>query len=188
MQTPSTHDVTLLLARVRSGDESAKPALLELAYQELRAIAGNLFKDQPRDHTLQPTALVNEVCLKLLGTGDSNWNDRKHFVRAAACAMRNLLTDHARAKRAQIRGGGAATVSLRTGSEPAGPAPVDLVALDDTLAKLSTLDARLGHLFELRFLAGLSVAHTADLLSVSTRTVELDTQFVRAWLQKELSR
>ncbi|MBL8764997.1 MAG: sigma-70 family RNA polymerase sigma factor [Phycisphaerae bacterium] len=188
MHTNDEHDVTRLLANVRRGDPSAMGALLNAAYRELRGIAGNLFRDQPTEHTLQPTALVNEVCVRLLGADSVEWNDRKHFVRAAAMAMRNLLTDHARAKRADRRGGGVATLSL--GSAEGAPCAdaVDLLVLDESVTRLSAMDERLGRVFELRFLAGLSVERTADLLGVSERTIELDTRFVRAWLQKDLSK
>lgn len=181
-------DVTKLLDRVRSGDEAAMPVLLELAYVELRAIAGGLFKNQPRDHTLEPTALVNELCIRLLGASDPEWNDRKHFVRAAARAMRNLLTDHARARRAQRRSNGLATVSLTAAGAAVCAEGVDLLILDETLTRLAAMDQRLGETFELRFLAGLPVERVADLLGVSERTVEVDSKFIRAWLKKELNR
>lgn len=188
MPDGSERDVTVLLGRVRAGDEAAMPALLEVAYVELRVIAGGLFKNQPDDHTLQPTALVNELCIRLLGVADPDWNDRKHFVRAAARAMRNLLTDHARARRAQRRSNGLATVSL-TAADPAVAAEaVDLLVLEETLTRLAAMDQRLGEVFELRFLAGLSVERVADLLGVSERTVEVDSKFIRAWLKKELKR
>lgn len=181
-------NVTHLIQRVSAGDDAALPLLLDAAYKELRAVAGNLFKDQPGDHTLQPTALVNEVCVRLLDKDKSEWSDRKHFIRAAATAMRNLLADHARAKRAEKRGGGAATVALDPGSAPAarGGGGYDVVALDETLTRLAQANERLGRVVELRFLAGLSVAQTADLLGVSERTIEIDTKLIRAWLQKEL--
>lgn len=181
--------MTMLLSRLRGGDETVKPEILKAAYDELRAVAGNLFRDQPANHTLQPTALVNEVCVRLLGAQNAApWNDRKHFVRAAARAMRNLLTDHARAKRADRRGGGAASVTLDSSNAAAvASSPIDLITLDETIERLSRRDERLGHVFELRFLAGLSVEHAADLLGVSERTVELDTKFIRAWIAKELA-
>lgn len=185
--TPDT-DVTLLLERIREGDESATGELLDIAYSELRGIAGNLFRGQPGDHTLQPTALVNEVCLRLLRSDHADWADRKHFFCVAAKAMRNLLTDHARAKAAERRGGGNVRVSLDSTDTPAPTTEIDLVVLDETLTRLTAMDQRLGQTFELRFLVGLSVDRTADILDVSPRTVELDTQFLRAWLQKELSR
>ncbi len=179
--------MSILLDRIRTGDESAMPALLEAAYSELRAVAGNLFKDQPSDHTLQPTALVNEVCVRLLCAQSTPWNDRKHFVRAAARAMRNLLTDHARAKRTEKRGG---DYTVMLGNNDAAGAPsahaVDLIALDETITRLTEVDPRLGQVFELRYLAALPLDRVADILGVSERTVQLDAQFIRAWVQREL--
>ncbi len=189
----ASRNVTVLLDRIKSGDDAAAGELMGVAYEELRAIAGHVFRDQPAGHTLQPTALVNEVCLRLLKSNEAGnaaeWNDRKHFFRVAAKAMRNLLTDHARAKKAERRGGGGEGVRVTLdGNDVARSSAVDLVELDETLTRLAALDDRLGRVFELRFLVGLSVERTADLLDVSSRTVELDTQFIRAWLQKELAR
>lgn len=187
MQTEPDQDVTLLLARIRTGDAAAKSDLIHLTYDQLRRIAGHVFEGQASDHTLQPTALVSELCVRLLKSDASDWEDRKHFFRAAACAMRNLLTDHARAKKAIRRGGDHVTVSLGS-AEIADPGTaIDLVVLDETLTRLAALDKRVGEIFELRFLVGLSVERTAEILEISPRTVELDTQFIRAWLQKELS-
>jgi RNA polymerase sigma factor (TIGR02999 family) len=186
---PSDQDVTSLLARIRTGDASAKAELVDLTYAELRAIAGHVFRGQPGDHTLEPTALANELCMRLLKSEASSWEDRKHFFRAAAKSMRNLLTDHARAKAAEKRGGNPVTVSLGSIEGPSAreSSGVDLVILEETLTKLARLDKRVGEIFELRFLLGLSVERTAEILEISPRTVELDTQFIRAWLQKELS-
>ncbi len=183
--------MTVILNRVRAGDDAAMPLLLEIAYSELRAIAGNLFKEQPANHTLEPTALVNEVCIKMLCTDATPWNDRKHFVRAAAMAMRNLLTDHARAKQAEKRRGVTVMLGGRDAPAIAGPnqqggQPLDLIALDETITRLTEVDPRLGQVFELRYLAGLPVDKVADLLGVSERTVTLDAQFIRAWVQREL--
>lgn len=183
----SGDDVTRLLVRVRSGDQAATGELLSLAYEQLRGIAGSAFRDQPGDHTLQPTALVHEVCMRLLRSGDVTWNDRQHFFRAAGRAMRNLLTDHARAKKAQRRGGDGVRVSLDMSEVPTPTPEVDLGALDESLTKLAALDDRLSSVFELRFLVGLSVPVVAEMLGVSPRTIELDTKFIRAWLQKELA-
>ncbi len=188
MSQASTRDVTTLLAQLRAGDESAAGHLLAVVYDELRDLAAHMFRHQPGDHTLQPTALVNEACLRLLRSSDGGWNDRKHFLRVAAQAMRQLLTDHARARAAERRGGGAAKVSLDSSVVPAtgNASDLDLIALDDALSRLARLDERMSRVFELRFLVGLSVENTADLLEVSARTVELDTQLVRGWLQREL--
>lgn len=186
MSTPDDQGVTRLLARIRAGDEAATGELLSVAYAELRGIAGNLFGDQPGDHTLQPTALVHEACARLLASHAGGWNDRKHFFRAAAQAMRHLLTDHARAKRAERRGSGRLKVSLDSSDVPAASNEVDLVVLDEALTRLASMDDGLSQIFNLRFLVGLSVETTAEVADVSSRKVELDTRFIRAWLQKEL--
>lgn len=186
MGTEQDPAIDALLARIRSGDAGATAQLLDIAYNELRGIAGNLFNKQANGHTLQPTALVNEVCLRLLKSPKDDWNDTQHFYRVAARAMRHLLIDHARAKRSQKRQGEGVRVSLEVAEGAAGPREVDLIALDDTLTKLATMDNRLAEVFELRFLVGLSVDRTAEALGVSARTVELDTRLIRAWLQREL--
>jgi RNA polymerase sigma-70 factor, ECF subfamily len=179
-------NVTLLLGQLRQGDRAATGRLLELVYGELRGIAGQMFRDEAKDHTLQPTALVNELCVRLLGSDMPEWQDRQHFFRAAARAMHNLLVDHARAKATLRRGGGEVIVSLEIGSAPAAAKEVDLVLLEDTLRALMEHDPRLGEVFDLRLLAGLSVKQTAEMLGCSERTVEVDTQFIRAWLRREL--
>lgn len=184
---PHRDDVTQLLARIQNGDDAATPELLNVAYDQLRAVAANLFDRGLPDQTLQPTALVNELCVRLLDTSAASWNDRHHFFAAAARAMRNLLADHARARRAQKRGGDAIRVSLNGHEAGGSNDAADLVDLDDTLTKLGAMDQRLERVFELRFLAGVSVVATAEMLGVSPRTVEVDTRFIRAWLQKELA-
>jgi RNA polymerase sigma factor (TIGR02999 family) len=178
--------ISALLSRIRSGDSHATAELLDIAYNQLRGIAGNLFADQQAEHTLQPTALVNEVCLRLLKSPKHEWNDQQHFYRVAARAMRQLLVDHARARGTQKRGAGNVRVALEMSNVPAQFLEVDLVALDDTLAKLAAMDSRLSQIFELRFLVGLSVERTASVLDVSARTVELDTRLIRAWMLREL--
>ncbi len=185
------HSVDQLLSRIKAGDDTATTELLNSAYKDLRALAEMIFRAENTGHTLQPTALVNELCLKMLSAapGTNAWEDRNHFFRTAAKAMRNLLTDHARAKKAQRRGGDARRVSLDSIASMDKAAPsggVDLVALDDTLTKLASHDEELAATFELRFLAGLSAEQTATVSGKSLRTVERDCQFIRAWLQREL--
>lgn len=197
MSTEQQHDVTRLLARIADGDGTATGELLNAAYGDLRALAAVVFGSEQAGHTLQPTALVNEVCLRMLKTPNPGWDDRKHFFRAAAKAMRNVLTDYARARNANRRGGGAVRVSLDSlcldalpGAAEKGASQlelVDLVRLDDAVARLAEFDERIGQVFELRFLAGLTVAQTAAVAEVSVRAVEQDSRFIRAWLQRELA-
>lgn len=177
--------VASLLAQIRAGDTDATGRLLDLAYNELRGIAGGMLSEQRAGHTLQPTAVVNEVCARMLKSGTAGWNDEQHFYRAAAKAMRHLLVDHARARRAQKRGGGdGVRVSLELVEARA--CELDLVSLDDILTKLAATDARLAEIFELRFFVGLTVEQTAAVIGISARTVELDTRLIRAWVSKEL--
>jgi len=185
---PLCATVTRIIAEITAGDRAAAQRLLPLVYEELRALAGSYFRHQKPDHTLQPTALVHEAFIKLLGAADQGWTSRKHFYDVAAMAMRQLLTDHARQAASQKRGGGACRVTLSEAATPLDNAPeVDLVALDDALAKLNALDSRQARIVELRYLAGLSVEETAEVIGVSPRTVKMDWQMARSFLRRELS-
>ncbi|MBS0197338.1 MAG: sigma-70 family RNA polymerase sigma factor [Planctomycetes bacterium] len=191
MNSDTRHDVTQLLDRIRAGEDTATGELLNAAYGDLRAMAASLFGQENPGHTLQPTALVNEMCVRMLDAPGKAWTDRSHFFKAAAKVMRHLLIDHARAKNAVRRGEGARPVSLDSlaGAGVAAPASgVDLVVLDETVTRLTEMDERLGTVFELRFLAGLTVEQTALVAGVSPRAVEQDSQFIRAWLHRELAR
>lgn len=180
--------VTKIISELAAGDRSAAQRLFPQVYEELRALAGSYFRRQSPDHTLQPTALVHEAFVKLMGSDANSWNSRKHFFDVAAMAMRQLLTDHARQAASQKRGGGACRVTLGEAATPLDDvAEVDLVMLDDALAKLSTLNSRQGRIVELRYLAGLSVDETAEVIGVSPRTVKMDWQMARSFLRRELS-
>ncbi len=186
MSIQKSSNIEDLLQRIREGDSGATSQLLEIAYGELRRLAHQVHDRNSNHNTLQPTAMVNEVCMKLIKTPNPDWQDQVHFFRVAATAMRNLLIDRARAKRAEKRGGNAERVMIETDAIAARVEEVDLVELDDTLTKLAELDNRLAQIFELRFLVGLSVERTAEVLGVSPRTIELDTRLLRAWMQKEM--
>ncbi len=178
--------VTIMLERVASGDRAAAEALMPLVYEELRRLSGSMMKSQASSHTLQPTALVNEAYLKLIHAPEGFAN-RAHFMAVAATAMRQILTDHARRKRAAKRGG---TEARREGevdqvADPGGRA-FDPVSLDDALSKLDRLDPRRHRVVELRFFGGLTVDEVADLLGTSRSTVEADWRSARAWLAVEL--
>ena len=180
-------EITQILGELSHGEPSAAERLLPHVYEELRALAGSFFRQQRADHTLQPTALVHEAYVKLVGSRQSHWESRKHFFDVAAMAMRQLLADHARRQKAAKRGGDLSRVTLIDSGKPAPHRmDVDLIALDEALSKLSELDPRQGRIVELRFLAGLSVDETAEVLGVSARTVKLDWQMARAWLRREL--
>ncbi len=180
------HEVTLLLARAGNGDADATSRLLELVHEELRALAGGFARGQRAGHTLQPTALVNEAFLKLVHGETPAWNDRAHFLAVAATAMRQILTDHARARAARKRGGEWEKVSLSDLQLRAGGDEVDLLALDDALEQLRAFDPRKHRVVELRFFGGLTVEEVARVLDLSTTTVESEWRAARAWLAVRL--
>ncbi len=180
-------DITRALADLDKGDRTALDRVLPLIYGELRALAGSYFKRQRADHTLQPTALVHEAFLRLLGKTNPGWSSRKHFFDVAAMAMRQLLTDYARRHNAAKRGGDWARVTLGDVAGGSSLVDLDLFALDQALTKLKTLDERQSRIVELRFLAGLTVEETADVLDISPRTVKLDWHMAKSWLRQQLS-
>ncbi|HPF38993.1 MAG TPA: sigma-70 family RNA polymerase sigma factor [Phycisphaerae bacterium] len=181
-------EVTQILRSLSAGDESAAQRLLPHVYDQLRALAGGFFRRQAPGHTLQPTALVHEAFLKLVSHPESEFSGRRHFYDVAAMAMRQLLADHARQRKTAKRGDGALRVTLDDSAAVAATAlDVDLVSLDDAMRKLGQLDRRQERIVELRFLAGLSVEDTAEVLGISPRTVKRDWQMARAWLRRELN-
>lgn len=193
-------EVTLLLNSASAGDANASSRLIELVYDQLRALAGSLAGGFDSSRTLQPTALVHEAFVKLVQSPDVSYNDRGHFFAIAAKAMRQILADHARRKRALKRGGGATAqqptnwdrVELETPSGAGGgdldPAnEIDVVALDELLTELARVDERRYQVVELRFFGGLEVEQVARLLGVSKSTVEADWRAARAWLAMRLS-
>ncbi len=181
-------DATRILNAAADGDPAAAEQLLPLVYAELRALAASHFRNQRQDHTLQPTALVHEVFLRLVDQTHVGWRSRAHFMAIAATAMRQILTDHARRKKAEKRGGGLRRVNLEHAADAAEQQQVDLVALDDILSRLAELDPRKHRVVELRYFGGLSVDEVAEVLGVSKTTVESDWRAARAWLNVELSR
>jgi RNA polymerase sigma factor (TIGR02999 family) len=179
-------DITLLLADAGRGDQGASARLMEIVYVELRALAGSYAKGQRLGHTLQPTALVHEAFVKLVESDGQGFEDRTHFFAVAATAMRQILTDHARARAADKRGGDWARVTLDEGALAAESRELDLIALDDALTELEEHDARKHRVVELRFFGGLTAEETARVLKVSLTTVESDWRAARAWLQMKL--
>jgi len=186
--------VTQLLARARSGDRLATDELFPIVYEELRRIAGRLLRDDSRTPTLQPTALVNEAYLRLVGPIDpqapedrATWENRAHFFGAAALAIRRILTDHARDRDRLKRGGGRDRVPLHEGLVIAPESDVDILGLDEALDRLAALDAQKAQIVSLRFFAGLTVDQTALALGISPSTVARDWQFARVWLSRELA-
>ena len=187
-QDDRQEEATLLLQRLGSGDEAASEQLLPIVYEQLRRIAGSYFRNQRADHTLQPTALVHEAYLKLVRASNQDWKGQAHFCAVAATAMRQILQNHAAAKRAAKRGGpDAERVPLEQVTTPTGRRQIDVVALDDALPRLAEADERQARIVELWFLGGLKAEEVAEVLGVSQRTVERGWRQARAWLNAELT-
>jgi RNA polymerase sigma factor (TIGR02999 family) len=186
MESEKPAEVTQLLNRVAAGDPAAAPELLPLLYGELHAVAGRMMREQGPGHTLQPTALIHEAWMKLVGEPERKAATRAQFVAFAARAMRSVLVDHARRKRSEKRGGAAQRVALDTLFEDFQQRSVDVLALDEALGGLSAMDADLGRIVELRFFAGLSIDETAAVLDVSVPTVVRRWRIARMWLWREL--
>ncbi|MCB9826166.1 MAG: sigma-70 family RNA polymerase sigma factor [Planctomycetes bacterium] len=180
-------DVTLWLERARQGDAQALEQALEHLYAEIKSIAQARMRAFAPSHTLQPTALVNEAMLRLVGRS-TPWESRGHFLGVAARAMRSILADHARARGAQKRGGNRKREPLDAAVAWFEENRVDLLALDDALKRFAQLDARAAQIVELRYFAGLTQAEIAEMLDVSVATVERDWVAARGWLQRELSK
>ena len=181
-------DVTVLLERWREGDPAVLERLMPLVYNELHGIARGYMRRERDDHTLQPTALVNEVYLRLLRQRSVNWNDRGHFFTFAARIMRNILKDHARGHLAERRGGqGAVKLPLSEEMAWVGSSPEGMLDLNTALDKLEALDPRKAHLVELRFFLALTMDEASAVLGVSRATAERDLKFSRSWLYRELN-
>src|SRR6185295_508768 len=171
MPTPSSPELTQLLADWAKGDRSALDKLFPLVHSELRRIAQRQMSQERPGHTLQATALVNEAYLKLAGRQGFEWQNRAHFFAVAAQVMRHILIDHARAHARDKRGGGAIQVSLNEAAVLAEDQVEHFVALDEALRTLEQIDPQKGRIVELRYFGGLSIEDTADVLNISPRTV-----------------
>lgn len=178
--------VTRLLEAARSGDTSALDRLLPMLYDELHGIAARHMLGERPDHTLQPTALVHEAFLRLIGGAPMSFENRAHFLRAASQAMRHVLVDHARARNAAKRG---AAIRVTLDEAIAGHVEpiIDMLILDEALTRLAAAEPRWAQVVELRFFGGLEVTEVAEVLGISAATVKRDWRFARAWLEKELS-
>ena len=187
---PSAHpagDVTNLLRVWRAGDDRAFEQLVPLVYEELHRMALRYLAGERAHHSLQATALVNEVCIRLLGWDEARWQNRDHFFGVSARMMRRVLVDIARRRRADRRGGNAVRVPLDEVDLTAPSMDDDLVAMDRALEQLALKDSRKARVIELRFFGGLSMEETAQALGVSLRTVHSDWAFARAWLYRALT-
>jgi len=179
-------EVTVLLRRWKQGDPEVLGSLIPLVYQQLHTIAQGYMRRERDDHTLQPTALVNEVYMRLLNQRKVTWDDRVHFFVFAAQIMRNILKDHARAHLADRRGGGAMHLPVSEELAWVGTSPEQLLDLSRALEKLETLDARKAQLVELRFFLALTMDEAAEVLGISLATAERDLKFARSWLHRAL--
>ena len=184
---PTDEAITQILQRVSAGDERAAAELLPIMYDELRALARARFANIPAGQTLQPTALVHEAYLKLVGRNDASWSSWGHFFGAAASAMRDILVDQARRKARVKHGGDRQRVDLQENTPAIEPPTENLLALNDAIERLKATDKRKGRIVMLRYFAGLTVEETAEVLGISVGTIEREWRFIRAWLYDELT-
>jgi RNA polymerase sigma-70 factor (ECF subfamily) len=183
----SQDGITQLLTRWSNGDQTALDKLMPMVYSELRRLASNYLRRERRDHTLQPTALVNEAYLKLIDQRNAKWQNRAQFFGVAAQLMRRILVDHARQHQAAKRGGSdQQRLSITNAEQLVQQSEVDLLALHEALEELATLDPQQERIVELRFFGGLSIEETAEVLHIGHATVERDWKMARAWLRRQL--
>ncbi len=181
-------DVTQLLVKWSSGDERALEELIPLVYDELHRLAEHYMRRERSDHTLQPTALVNEAYLRLVDQTRVKWRSRAHFIGVAAQLMRRVTVKHAERHRAAKRGGGAGRTPIDEATVPATASGEDVIALDQALERLNELDPRQSRVVELRFFGGLTGKEMAEVLGVSPATIDREWRMARAWLRQELKR
>jgi len=188
----SQENVTQLLVKWSEGDQRALDELMPLVYSELRRLAGNYLRRERQNHTLQPTALVNEAYLKLVDQRSPHWQNRAQFYGVAAQMMRRILVDHARQHQAAKRGGSdqqrlSITSAGQLGAKQLAAEPViDLLALHEALEELTAIDPQQGRIVELKFFGGLSIEETAEVMGIGHATVERDWKMARAWLRRKL--
>jgi len=181
--------ITRLLRAWRSGESDAMDQLMPLVYDQLRSMAGHYMRKERQDHTLRPTALVHEAYLKLISL-EVSWQDRVHFMALAATMMRRILVDHARTHRRVKRGSGAEKIEWEDAlqlHQPSSNSSLDMLDLDEALARLAQQDARKARVIELTYFGGMNSDEVSAALELSTATVNRDLQMGRAWLRKELS-
>jgi RNA polymerase sigma factor (TIGR02999 family) len=181
-----TRDVTALLGDWSRGNRTALNQLLPLVYAELRRVAARQLRKERADHTLQPTALVNEAYIRLVDQRQVDWQNRAHFFGVAAQIMRRILVDHARRHLASKRGEGMPRVSIDEAKNVVASNEIPILALDQVLDRLQKLDADLGKIVELRAFGGLTIEESAHVLGVSPSTVKRDWRTAKAWLTREL--
>lgn len=185
MQSPE--GITQLLIDWGQGDQAALERLMPLVYSELRRLASNYLRRERAEHTLQPTALVNEAYLKLVDQRNARWQNRAHFFGIAAQLMRRILVDHARQRQAVKRGGvDQQRLSITSAGAVVKQPEIDLLALNEALDELGQMDPQQSRIVELKFFGGLSIEETAEVLGISHATVERDWKLARAWLRRQL--
>ena len=188
MAESDQHDVTRLLKAWSGGDSKALDELFPIVYTEVRKLARSYLRRERPDHTLQPTALVNEAYMRLVDQRHVDWQNRAHFFGIAAQVMRRVLVDHARMRQADKRGSGDRPVVLDEALALVAERTPDVVALDDALRALAELDPRQAQIVELRFFGGLSIEEAAEVIGLSPATVKREWSAARAWLRRELER
>jgi RNA polymerase sigma factor (TIGR02999 family) len=184
----SSEGITQLLEKWGRGDEKALDRLMPLVYDELHRLATAYLRRERREHTLQPTALVNELFLKFFDQRSMTWQNRAQFFGVAAQIMRRILVDHARAHYSAKRGGDRLVVSLKNLAAFGAQPDADLLALHDVLNRLEEIDATQSRIVELRFFGGLTIKETAEVMSISHATVEREWRMAKAFLKRELTR
>jgi RNA polymerase sigma-70 factor, ECF subfamily len=184
----SSEGITQLLKKWSKGDESALAQLMPLVYDELHRLAASYLRRERREHTLQPTALVNELFLKFFDQNSTSWQNRAQFFGVSAQIMRRILVDHARAHFAAKRGGDRFVVSLQDVAAFGAQPDADLLALHDVLNRLEEIDPVQGRIVELRFFGGLTIKETAEVMQKSHATVEREWRTAKAFLRRELTR
>lgn len=184
----SDASVTALLTQISSGNRDAEARLIAQVYDELRRIAAAYMRRERQGHTLQPTALVHEAYEHLIDQPNAHWQSRAHFLATAAQVMRHILVDHARARRAEKRGGEQQQVTLDEALLSSGEGTADVLAVHQALERLSALDARQGRVVELHFFGGLTFGEIGEVLDISERTAKREWSMARAWLRTELAR
>lgn len=185
MSTPPG-EVTQILVEFKLGSRAAQERLIPLVYKELRKIAGAHLRRESARNSLQPTALVHEAYLRLIDVRQIDWQSRAHFFSIASTLMRRILVDHARAHRAQKRGGHEETIYVEEAQLQSPARTPEVIALDDALLELAKLDERQAKIVEMRFFAGMTEEETGEVLGISARTVKRDWRMAKAWLFKEL--
>ena len=186
IDAPGPGEVTRLLSAWANGSEAAFDRLLTVVYAQLQSLAARELRKERAGHTFSSNDLVHEACLRLLGGPPMKLVDRRHFFGVAARAMRQVLVDHARARAADKRGGGATRVALEEATIAVNGPGVDLIDLDGALTRLSELDPPMARVVELRFFAGLSIEETAEAAGISPATVKREWKSAKAWLFREL--